>query len=287
MLKKINVKSKKFLIGVFFISLILILTNLINFNQIQYDVLNEREDFFFTFLSFDINLKSMSLFLVALFIGFVDGFNPCAMWVLIYLITILSQLDSKKKMILICSIFLLTSGIIYFLILLIWLLGFSFFSVFSFSSYLILAVGGFSVGFGIYMIYEYIIKKGFLECKVDFNKRAKIKKRIQKIVNSNLTILSIFGIIFLAFTINSIEFFCSFGLPAIFTQFLQASDILFLEKLFYIFVYVIAFMIDDIIVFTLAIYAINTDFLHKYSGISHLVGGVILVLLGLYLLFFL
>ena len=289
MIKKVNFKSKKFFISIVFIFLFFLFFFFTNFNEIQYNLLNQENEnkSSINFLSFEVDLKSMSLFFIALFIGFVDGFNPCAMWVLIYLITLLSQMESKKKMILVCLIFLLASGILYFLILLLWLLGFSMFSVFSFSNYLVLIVGAFSVGFGSYMIYEYYLKKGILECRVDFKKRAKIKEKIQKIVNSNLTFLTILGIIFLAFTINSVEFFCSFGLPAIFTQFLQTSNILFIEKIFYILVYVVAFMIDDIIVFTFAIYALNTDFLHKYSGISHLIGGFILILLGIYLLFFL
>jgi hypothetical protein len=209
------------------------------------------------------------------------------MWVLIYLITILTQLDSKKKMVYVCSIFLFASGVIYFIILLLWLLGFSLLALTSFSHYLILVVGAFSIWMGVYFIYEYINKKGELECKIgDIKSRKKTMSKIQKLVTSKITILSTLGIIVLAFTVNSVEFLCSAGLPAIFTQVLQVSDTLFITKLWYILVYIFAFMLDDLIIFILAIYALNTNFLNKYSGISHLIGGIFMFLIGIILIFF-
>ena len=40
----------------------------------------------------------MGLFGAAAVIGLLDGFNPCAMWVLIYLISLASTIGDKRKM---------------------------------------------------------------------------------------------------------------------------------------------------------------------------------------------
>ena len=49
-----------------------------------------------------------------------DGFNPCAMWVLLFLITTLIGMKDKKRMIILCSAFLFTSGLVYFLLMFSW-----------------------------------------------------------------------------------------------------------------------------------------------------------------------
>jgi hypothetical protein len=277
-------KYLKVLLPLLFIILILVISNFFQLEKTFFD-LKEDKSINTSFGDFD--FLNTSLFILAFVIGLIDGFNPCAMWVLIYLITILTQLDSKKKMVYVCSIFLFASGVIYFIILLLWLLGFSLLALTSFSHYLILVVGAFSIWMGVYFIYEYINKKGELECKIgDIKSRKKTMSKIQKLVTSKITILSTLGIIVLAFTVNSVEFLCSAGLPAIFTQVLQVSDTLFITKLWYILVYIFAFMLDDLIIFILAIYALNTNFLNKYSGISHLIGGIFMFLIGIILIFF-
>ena len=69
----------------------------------------------------EIELASFSLFLGAVFIGLIDGFNPCAMWILIFLITMLINLKDRKKMWILGLTFILTSGIVYYIIMMSWL----------------------------------------------------------------------------------------------------------------------------------------------------------------------
>ncbi|MCK5731778.1 MAG: hypothetical protein KAH13_02055, partial [Tenericutes bacterium] len=65
----------------------------------------------------EVEIESMSLFLAAIVLGFVDGFNPCAMWVLIFLISMLVNMKNKKRMWAIGFTFLFTSAFVYFLIM--------------------------------------------------------------------------------------------------------------------------------------------------------------------------
>ena len=75
------------------------------------DAPNTKLDIFNT----TVDLKDMSLPVIAVIIGLVDGFNPCAMWVLIFLITMLFDYPSRKKMWILGCTFIFTSAFIYFL----------------------------------------------------------------------------------------------------------------------------------------------------------------------------
>ncbi len=102
---------------------------------------------------------------------------------------------------------------------------------------------------------------------------------------SPLTITTIFGIIALAFVINSIEFACSSAIPAVFTQVLAVSNLSTWQYYAYILLYDLFFMLDDLIIFSLAAFAINTAIGEKYAKYCKLIGGVILFLLGIMLVF--
>ena len=68
-----------------------------------------------------INLKKVSLTTAAVVIGLIDGFNPCAMWVLLFLISVLIGMKDKKRMWILGLAFLLTSALVYALIMLSWI----------------------------------------------------------------------------------------------------------------------------------------------------------------------
>ena len=87
-----------------------------------------------------VNPKKISLPLLSVILGFVDGFNPCAMWILIFLITMLFNMKNRKRMWILGSVFILTSGVIYLAFMLTWLNLGTFISKLSFIRFLVSAV---------------------------------------------------------------------------------------------------------------------------------------------------
>ena len=234
---------------------------------------------------FGIELQGASLFVAAFVIGLVDGFNPCAMWVLIYMITLVSQLDDKRKMITIVGIFLFASGALYFAILALWFFGWLSIETLL-PPYIFQVVGLFAVGFGLYLGYDLWKNGGEAVCRVDMKSKRKTQSRIRSIIENPFTFATLVSTVVLAFAINSIEFVCSAGLPAIFTQLLVQTNASVGEALGYISVYTFAFMLDDLLVFYLALKAIDPGVLHKYSAYSKGIGAVIIFLIGIVVLFF-
>lgn len=230
------------------------------------------------------NVLNTSIPVLAILMGLADGFNPCAMWVLVYLISICATLKDRKKIIFLVGSFVLSSGILYYLFMTAWL------NVFLYIGYiriLALAIGLFALYFGSLSVYEYIKSGGFIQCKLQNNEtRKKSMNKIQALVLADLSWFSVFGIVSLAFVVNSIEFVCSAALPATFSFVLTQSHLSTFMYYFYILIYTIFFMLDDMIVFGLAVFAINKYTGTKYEKYSTLIGGIVMIIIGIFIVFF-
>ena len=224
-----------------------------------------------------------SLPALAVILGLVDGFNPCAMWVLVYLISLVATLRDKRKIWLIVGSFVLASGVLYFLFMTAWLNAFL---LIGYVRPVTIVIGLVALGGGILQIRESIETKGVIACEVtDEESRKKTMTKIQRLVSSPITLGTIAGIIALAFVVNSIEFVCSAAIPAIFTHVLSLSNLSTFHYYGYILLYVIFFMLDQLIIFGSAAFAMTSNMGERYAKYSRPVGGAILIILGALLLF--
>jgi thiol-disulfide isomerase/thioredoxin len=234
----------------------------------------------------EIDAKKVSLPLVAIVIGAVDGFNPCAMWVLLFLIGMLFHMKDKKKMWILGITFLLTSAVMYLLIMAAWLkVALSFMTV----VWLRIFIAIVALVAGLVNLNSYIKEKKRKDdgCEiVDEKKRKKMFTKIKKITSEKKFILAIFGIIALAISVNLVELACSAGLPLIFTQILALNDLSTFEYVIYMLIYILFFLIDDIVVFVIAMLTLNIKGISsKYGKYSHLIGGIIMILIGILMIF--
>jgi glutaredoxin/cytochrome c biogenesis protein CcdA len=233
-----------------------------------------------------VDLKSFSLFTLSLVLGTIDGFNPCAMWVLITFLMLLSQAGSRKKMIFLAGLFLVAEAIMYNLILNVWYKTWDFVALDEIVTPLvgILALGG-----GTFFLYRwYKSKPTELVCDISsIDSQTKTVNKLKAVINAPLTLTTIGAIVVIAFSVNVIEFACSIGIPQAYTKILDLNMLTFVERQFYILVYTAGYMIDDLIVFSLAIWGFSKLEAHgaKYARWSLLIGGGLMVLLGLMLTF--
>lgn len=231
----------------------------------------------------EIDMRTVSLPILSILLGLLDGFNPCAMWVLIYLITMLTGTKDRRKMLLVVGTFIFASGLWYALILSGWL---KLWQIIGLTDLTRVLVGIVAVGAGLVNLKDYITLPKAV-CKVtDAASQSKIMRRIDEITKPSAVPATLLGIVILAFTVNTVEFACSAGFPATFTRILALRDVSFLEHVFYIFIYDFFYMLDDMIVFSVAVITLSsTDFSSKYGKLSQLIGGVVLLTLGLLLIF--
>jgi cadmium resistance protein CadD (predicted permease) len=219
---------------------------------------------------------------LAIILGLVDGFNPCAMWVLVYLISVVATLRDRKRIWLICGSFVLASGVLYFLFMTAWLNAFLFIG---YVKAVTIVIGLVALGGGAWQIREVIETKGAIVCEVTGEEsRKKTMTKVQEIVSSPLTFGILAGIIALAFTVNAVEFVCSAAIPAVFTQVLALSNLSTFQYYGYILLYVFFFMLDDLIIFSTAAFALTSSLGDRYAKYSRPVGATILIILGILLL---
>jgi glutaredoxin len=231
----------------------------------------------------EVNLNALSLPAVSALIGFLDGFNPCAMWVLIFLISLLLTMKDKKRMWSLGAIFIVVSGLVYFLFMSAWLNLLLFIGIISIVR---ISIGILAIGTGVYSIRDFLINKSG-SCKIaGSEKRSKIFSRIREIVGRKNFFLAVLGIIVLAFAVNLVELLCSAGLPAIYTQLLTLNDLPKWQYYFYMSIYRLFFIIDDLFVFVLSMVTLKlTGVTSKYSRYSRIVSGALILIIGLLMIF--
>ena len=242
------------------------------------------KDYFVDTIFGTINLKKLSLPIITIIVGLVDGFNPCAMWVLLFLIAMLFNMKNKKKMWILGLSFIGTSGFIYFIFMMAWLNVTSFMN--SIHSLQII-IGLFATIFGIINIYHYFKERKEAGCVViKKEKRQFVFSKIRRIVEAKSFIMAIIGIISLAVIVNLIELLCSLGLPMMYTEILSLNNLNPNTYIRYIILYIIFFLLDDIIVFTISMITLHSTAIStKYNKYSHLIGGIIMLLIGILIIF--
>ena len=154
----------------------------------------------------EIDPAKVSLPILSVIMGAIDGFNPCAMWVLIFLITMLFNMENKKRMWALGITFLVTSALIYLVFMFVWL---------GVATKLLTTISWLKLLIGlIALIGAFINLKGFIKsivkkdagCEVvDNSKRKKIISKIKKYTSEKSFILAMLGVMLLAISVNAIE----------------------------------------------------------------------------------
>ena len=210
-----------------------------------------------------------------------------ARWIQLYAFVseienILIGQKDKKKMFILGNLFLLTSGIVYFLSM----LGISLVLNISTVIWIRNIIAFIAVFIGILNIRTYIQTKDEAGCHVvKDEKRKNLFKKIRKYTNKNNILIASLGMIALAASVNIVELACSLGFPAVFSEILAVNKITTLKRVLYLLLYDIFYMLDDIIIFYIAMFTFNIKAIsNKYSKYSNLIGGIIILIIGLLLL---
>jgi len=231
----------------------------------------------------EVDLTLLSLPVLSILLGFLDGFNPCAMWVLITLLTLLISTSDMRKVWVIGGTFLFVSGAIYYLFIAAWL---NVFLLIGFNFIVQKIIGLVAVCGGAFYLYE-AFGKNPNECKVtNMKQRQRTVVKMKHILEVSAWPAMILGVAILAVSVNSIELVCTAGLPAIFTQILAFNEVSHIARYGYMALYILLYMVDDIIIFAIAVYTLQaTGLTAKYRRFTLIFGGCLMYGLGLLLVF--
>jgi hypothetical protein len=223
----------------------------------------------------------MPLFTVA--IGLVDGFNPCAMWVLLLLLSILVNLRDRTKILAIAGTFVLVSGAAYFAFMAAWL------SVFEWIGMLRpvqLALGGLAVVIGLVHVKDFFAFKQGPSLSIPEAAKPGIYARIRRIVNAENLPAAIGAAFVLAVLVNLVELLCTAGLPALYTGILTQRGYSTAARYGYLGLYIAAYMFDDALMVAGVVLSLARFKLQETGGRwLKLVSGSVVLALGLTMLF--
>lgn len=226
----------------------------------------------------DIDPAHLSLPLLTVALAAVDGFNPCAMWVLALLIGLLLGVSDSRRMWLLGAVFLLATGAMYLAVMAAWLNVVLWLGA---VAWLRLAIGILAVGAGGFYLREYWTNPEGL-CKVTPGAQKRtIRDAFRRVVEQPSLLLAALGVAGLAIVVNLVELVCSAGVPAVFTQVLAMQEIPAVAHYGYLLLYIAVFLFDDAALLIGALVTLRAAAATgRYTRLSHLLGGIVLIALG-------
>ena len=223
----------------------------------------------------------MPLFTLA--IGLIDGFNPCAMWVLLFLLSILVNLKDRRRILAIAGTFVIVSGLAYFAFMAAWL------NVFALIGYLrpiqiVLALMAIVIG-SIHTKDFFAFKQG-VSLSIPESAKPGIYARVRSIVTAEHIAGAVTGAITLAVLVNIVELLCTAGLPALYTNILMQQGLSAAGRYAYLGLYIAAYMFDDTLMVAVVVITLSKRKLQETQGRwLKLISGVAILLLGVVMLF--
>jgi len=216
-------------------------------------------------------------------IGLVDGFNPCAMWVLLFLLSILVNVKRRSRILLVAGTFVLISGITYFVFMAAWLNAFL---ILGYSRMLQLVLGGLAILVGSVHLKDFFALHSGPSLSIPETVKPQLYDRVRRVVRAENLPVAIGATIILAVLVNFVELLCTAGLPALYTQILTYYDLSNAQYYGYLALYNLAYITDDSAMVAIAVVTLGHRRLQEREArwLKLLSGGTI-VAIGAILIF--
>jgi len=190
-----------------------------------------------------VNPEQMSLPLLTVVLAGVDAFNPCAFFVLLFLLSIMVNAKSRARMLIVGGIFVFFSGFIYFLFMSAWLNIFQILGAGSDGGWIILGAGLLALVAGAINIKDYCLTRGDVSLSMSAQNRTSLIKRMGKLTNASSMSAMIAGTVVLSCLANAYELLCTAGFPMIYTSVLSMHDLQHYERYLYLIMYNLVYVI--------------------------------------------
>lgn len=230
-----------------------------------------------------VSLRDLGLPLFTLAIGLIDGFNPCAMWVLVFLLSVLVNVKDRRKIAAIAGTFVLVSGVAYFAFMAAWL---NLFLVIDLARPLQIAIGLLAVVIGVINVKDFFAFKRGVTLSIPESAKPRIYDRVRRIVTTKYLSVAIGLSVVLAMLVNVVELLCTAGLPALYTQILSQQQLPTWQNYAYLALYNAGYIFDDSLMVGAFIITLSHRKMREDEGRwLKLLSGVVVLALGAVVLF--
>lgn len=243
---------------------------------------NEKEELSIPFFGREVNITEFALPLLTIFIGFIDGFNPCAFFVLCFLLSMLILAQSRKKILLIGITFVFFSGLIYFLFMSAWL------NLFFLLGQLqliikIAAIIAFIVA--LVNIKDYFFYKKVISLTIPDWAKPKLFSKMRNLLQEGSLPAMMLGTIVLAIMANAYELLCTAGFPMVFTRILTLHNLSSWGYYSYLALYNLVYIIPLTAIVVFFAFTLGKRQLTEHEGrVLKLLSGIMMLGLAIILL---
>jgi thiol-disulfide isomerase/thioredoxin len=230
-----------------------------------------------------INLNAQSLPFSTAVIAFVDGFNPCSLWVLSILLALVIHSGSRRKTLLVGLTFLLVTAGVYGL----FIAGlFKVFTIVSFIGWVQVVVAVLALGFALVNIKDYFWYKEGVSFTISDKHKPKIYRDIRSIISGDKSSLALIGAtIVMALGIALVELPCTAGFPVLWSKMVSAHELSTMSFIMLLGLYLLIYLLDELLIFFTAVITLKASKLEeKHGRVLKLVGGVVMMALAIVLL---
>lgn len=225
-----------------------------------------------------VSVESLGLPLFTIAVGLVDGFNPCAMWVLLFLLSVLVNVHSRWRMLAVAGTFVVISGAVYFAFMAAWISIFQFIGLLRVVQVVLALV---AIGVGAIHVKDFFAFKQGISLSIPESAKPQIYQRVRGIVTAQNVTGAIAGAAVLAVLVNMLELLCTAGLPALYTQILTVQQLPVWANYAYLLLYNAAYMFDDSLMVGLVVITMGHQKMQEAQGRwLKLISGTAIIVLG-------
>jgi glutaredoxin len=234
------------------------------------------------FFGHRLSLDELGLPLFTLAMGLLDGFNPCSMWVLMLMISLLASMQDRIRMFAIAGTFVAVEGLVYFIFMVAWL---NLFLLIGLSRFSEIAIAAIALLAGLINLKDFCFFGLGVSLSIPAAAKPDIYARIRQILQAQNLAGALIGAVLLAILVQIVEFMCTSGFPALYTRILTLKQLDSISYYGYLLLYNLAYMFDDIIILAIGIITLSQRRLQEKEGRRlKLISGLVMVGIGVYLI---
>ena len=229
-----------------------------------------------------VSVAQLGLPLFTIVIGLLDGFNPCSMWVLILMISMLSTLGDRRRMLAIAGTFVAIEGLAYFAFMAAWL---NLFLLIGLSRISEIAIALLAIIAGAINLKDFVAFGRGISLSIPATAKRGIYTRLRAILHAQRLWPALAGTVVLAVLVQIVELLCTSGFPALYTRILTLSRLDSSSYYGYLLLYNLMYMLDDIGILAIGVITLSQRRLQEKQGrFLKLVAGLVMLGLGIYLI---
>ncbi|MDH4228013.1 MAG: hypothetical protein OEV59_09755 [Deltaproteobacteria bacterium] len=233
-----------------------------------------------TVAGLDVNTASLPILTIV--IAFLDGFNPCAFFVLFTLLGILSHAKTRGRMLFAGALFVFVSGLAYFLFMAAWLNVFIYTGgirvVTLVAALLALVIGAFNIK-------DFFMFGRGPSLSIPEGAKPGLYARMRTVMRAASLASVITGTIMLAVSVNLYELLCTAGFPMVYTRALTLRSLEPHVYYIYLAAYNVVYVIPMAAIVALFAFTVGSrHFSERWGRTLKFVSGLMMLSLGLVLL---